>query len=310
MDLQKVLASLKPGDIILDRGDSWISNTISYLDNSQYTHAMIYEGGNKVLHATNKGVITKPILDVFLHSQYFQVYRLIDRSVSTKKVIDNARRFTGRAYSKDQFILLALLLSSSRIAYTFKLGAFARVVFEKASLLLMSYRDDDIRVTCSEMVHRSFTEVYGRDVLEIDRGYKKSHRTINLIEEFRCYDAWMMSSKIEKSDEEIEEELKLLFSDLQEEGKQLDFNKNNEALYEFKQKGEIIGTRENFMNVCQRVKENEVAVKKGNLKINPSISPFFLTFLQANSNFITPGDLSRSPSLYPVFEAPIPLNKD
>ncbi len=306
MDLQQIFEQLRPGDIILDKGDSFIAKAISYFDDSPYTHAMIYAGDNEVIHATRFGVCTKSVVDAFLYSEYFQVFRCIDRSIPLQKVVDKARCFEGRSYGTDQVVLLALILASSRVAYSMKVGAFARAIFEHASSLLMSYRDDDLRVTCSELVYRSFSEVCGKDVIEIDRGILKSNRTLNLLEEFSCYDAWMMSSKKDKSEAEIKQELLKLFEELEQEEAQLLVNTNaNEMKTEIQE----LDAKNHFLNICRQVKNDTISQEKQKIKPLSNFKESLLTLFEANCNFLTPGDIARSPSLFPVFQEPIPLNR-
>jgi len=308
-DLQEILDQLLPGDIILDRGNNYIASAISYFDTSPYTHSLIYAGGNEVIHATRLGVEVKPIVDAFIYSKYFQVFRLIDNKISLNKVIDNAKRFEGRSYGTDQIILLALLLASSRVAYTLKVGAFARAIFEKASLLLLSYRDDETCVICSELVYRSFTEVLGKNTLVIDRGFEKAEDTVNLVKEFKCYDAWLASLNKVKSNIEIESEVKLLFKTLKEEGRQLEFTINQNGKQTIPLKKETLNARKKFMEICDKIKTKEIKFQKNKITPFKGVQNSFLSFMEANSNFVTPGDLFRSPSLKPVFDTPISLNK-
>lgn len=74
---QEIRAVIQPGDIILSRvPGSLISDTIQDLTNSKWSHALLYLGDNKIIEATNHGIVINPLIKYFSNKYQIGVFRI------------------------------------------------------------------------------------------------------------------------------------------------------------------------------------------------------------------------------------------
>jgi hypothetical protein len=63
---EKALTILKPGDALFVQTYGWfLSWLVMYLTKSEISHAALYVGDNKIMHATFSGVVTEPIESLY-----------------------------------------------------------------------------------------------------------------------------------------------------------------------------------------------------------------------------------------------------
>jgi hypothetical protein len=85
-DQRAILDILKPGDVLLRRYDSYISNVVI---TGYYKHAAIYVGDDKIIHVIGKGICMEDIL-TFMRCDDIAVLRCDDN--------DKVNRAIKRAY--------------------------------------------------------------------------------------------------------------------------------------------------------------------------------------------------------------------
>jgi hypothetical protein len=74
IDQRDILNTLEPGDILLRRYDSYISN---WIIKGYYKHAAIYVGNGKIIHVIGKGICEEDIL-TFMRCDDIAILRHVD----------------------------------------------------------------------------------------------------------------------------------------------------------------------------------------------------------------------------------------
>ena len=95
LEQRHILGLLKKGDILLRRYDRYLSGLVIP---GFYTHAALYSGDGRIVHAVTKGVCEEDIL-TFLRADYVAVLRHPGlRKYRTDGIIDRARNQIGKGY--------------------------------------------------------------------------------------------------------------------------------------------------------------------------------------------------------------------
>ncbi len=170
------ITDLKPGDVFLYQGTSLVARLIRLFDGTEYSHASIYDGA-KVAEALSQGITTNTVADSVAGSNFVDVYRFIsadkhhlgDTGYPAAKVIARVKNYEEhpQPYAYDDIILLALLCTSRHLAVPL-LGAVVRNILdtasEKLSQLLAAGKQPMI---CSEFVFRCYAQAGNKYYLTI-----------------------------------------------------------------------------------------------------------------------------------------------
>ncbi|MEO9805256.1 MAG: YiiX/YebB-like N1pC/P60 family cysteine hydrolase [Reichenbachiella sp.] len=107
---------LQPGDILLTRSDSRVSELVRKVTGSQYSHAILYLGISSIIESDGLGVQSNNLQRILItNNDDAKVLRL--KSDSRSSIIQNveiyARRLVGTAYSTDEAKISHLNTQSS-----------------------------------------------------------------------------------------------------------------------------------------------------------------------------------------------------
>jgi len=123
---REVIDTLKMGDILLRRWDGYISN---WFIPGYWSHAGVYVGNNKVVHATpSKGVHEEDILG-FLRADSIAVLRVPNMTeLNSGKIIRRSREILGRNYDH------AFEGMDNEMFYCFEVVAYVLSDFEQINI--------------------------------------------------------------------------------------------------------------------------------------------------------------------------------
>lgn len=144
-----LVATLKPGDVLLVEGKERYSTAVKYFTQSVWSHSALYIGNNKLIEADLKqGVIELP-LDFYrdYHTRICRPYNMHPEDI--EKVIAHAKAQIGHTYDlKNIFDLARYLFPVPPIPNKWK-----RKVFEFGS-------GSPTKVICSSMIAMAFQSVH------------------------------------------------------------------------------------------------------------------------------------------------------
>jgi len=92
-DVREILNTLKPGDILIRRYNHYISGL---LIPGYFTHAAIYIGDNKIIHAVGEGVISEDII-TFCRCDDVAIIRCLNKDM-IDYAINFAKHELGKGY--------------------------------------------------------------------------------------------------------------------------------------------------------------------------------------------------------------------
>lgn len=163
-------AVMKPGDVLLYSSSTWIGWLIKTLDGSEFSHAGIYLGSDQVgeaLMAGNPGVHANPISTSFDKSTFVDAYRLASNPPELSPVLDVAHQTIaeGNRYAYAEILLVAMICTTRNL--DFMDPALRRVVLatlSKANDWIESMFDQGREpMICSEFVFRCYDEALPHD---------------------------------------------------------------------------------------------------------------------------------------------------
>ena len=147
------------GDILLYHGNKFISTAIQHFDGTDYNHASVYIGNNKVIEAVVQGVVVADI-NQSIQDQQILIKRLSNRPNDMQPVVDIANQYVGNRYGFEQIFLLVLITTTRRVRVNNYLLRFVNKLLEKASIMLLQMTwEDKGALICSELAYRSYDEV-------------------------------------------------------------------------------------------------------------------------------------------------------
>jgi hypothetical protein len=170
-------ADLQPGDVLLYHGTGLISNLIRLFDGTEYSHAGFWRG-DAVIEALGKGIVSNPLKTSVAGAKYVDVYRFLGTDprkglgpphYPAPPVIAVADKFAAHPerYAYEQILLLALLAGTRRIPVP-GLGFILRKVLDPAAEVLgriiAAGRQPMI---CSELVYRCYVQAGAKYFLRI-----------------------------------------------------------------------------------------------------------------------------------------------
>lgn len=154
---------LQEGDIILYKSNDFLSKVINFFDESEYSHASLYIGNNKVLESRFRdgGVCINDISVSLKVYDKCMIRRHNDASLKHQDVIDYGLQFNGRRYDIHQILQLGL------IGTTRKLKRRDNLFFDFLSDLLDLandvyidlFKNDDVTIICSELPYRCYNDL-------------------------------------------------------------------------------------------------------------------------------------------------------
>ena len=162
------IADLRPGDVLLSRGEGTLSDMICQLDNGIYSHAAYWTGDN-VIEAGLKGVVANTI-EGELGQIYVDAYRLHKDGHELGQpgwpvapINALAEEFVGAKYAYADLLLLGLLLSQgpkidNPLAKTL-VRLFGGLAAQKLQDLLDEWRKVGKQpLVCTQVVTKSYYE--------------------------------------------------------------------------------------------------------------------------------------------------------
>ena len=154
------MLDVRAGDVLLFRGNGFISKGIRFLDGSEVNHAAIALSGTELAEAVGHGLDTAAIASTVEKNERTIVRRPID--CDSDLAVAVARRYldSGTPYAYQQILLLAALCLTRRIPIRNRL--FRRVLrraLDSAANLVNSLVDRGVDLMiCSEYVYRCYGE--------------------------------------------------------------------------------------------------------------------------------------------------------
>lgn len=232
-------SDLCPGDVLLCKGEGWISDLIVLFDGGPYSHSALYvgiiNGEHSVIQATGSGIKC-----CFLKSLEEEVYTDVFRFNKSNHRIDskdypfdpiynvaNGYVAAGTQYAYDHLLLLAILGITRDIPLEPMTKQLVRIVLDNAAAFIFKLLDEGkTPMVCSELVYRCFDEA------DINKKYQLNISTLSM-------------------------------SDLLQNINELINNPSNDNVEDI----ELLNSKKNFIEAWNRA---EIAAKKGNnFSINP-----------------------------------------
>ncbi|NLE01334.1 MAG: hypothetical protein GX640_15820, partial [Fibrobacter sp.] len=155
---------LKPCDILMCQGNSFISEMIIALDKGGYSHAAFYYGDGYVNHATKDGILHQKLQDsLMLSEKHIDVYRfkkgvfgIGDQGWPAAPLLSVADYYTinHTAFAWDELLLLGFLSLTRDIDLPPQMAAKLRKLLDsEAAKILEHFRDGKSMMICSEFVY-------------------------------------------------------------------------------------------------------------------------------------------------------------
>ncbi|AKL96297.1 hypothetical protein CACET_c28520 [Clostridium aceticum] len=253
---------LHHGDVLLCRGEGWLSDLIVLFDGGIYSHAALYAGKEDnihyVIHATKKGMLkmelallsSETFTDVFRFNK--NSHKLGDEGYPYEPVISIGQHYVDEKtkYAFDHLILLALLGITRKIPLDVTSKKIMRSILDNATAYIFEMLDKGTTpMVCSELVYRCFDEA------DLEKKYQLGIETLTI--------------------EDLKDTLKkevLKIKDSDEIAQELD--------------KELMEAKEKFVEAWSKVKQGENTIH--GLPLDPA------------SACVTPKDLEKSPDLQKI----------
>jgi len=150
---------LVPGDVLLYKGTSLISRAIQFFDGTDFSHAALCLGDGVVGEAVSEGLVRRPY-PVGASGTWVQAHRLKD-DVPLQPVVEVANAYLdqGNRYGYEQLLLLAMLCLTRKLRFAPTVRQLVRRVLDDAAALLTRLISQNREPTiCSEFVYRAYDE--------------------------------------------------------------------------------------------------------------------------------------------------------
>jgi hypothetical protein len=169
MNGQKVRThGLLPGDILLYRGENIVAKMIRFIDNSEVSHAGLYLGDSQVAEVSiddNPGLIVN---ELSLEGSEWVTARRLNEPQEYEPIgtIASSYLAKGSRYAYEQLFLLAVILLSRKINLDSPvLRRIAEGVFDKANEFVVQMHDRAREpMICSEFVFRAYDEALPEEI--------------------------------------------------------------------------------------------------------------------------------------------------
>jgi|GEM_PF-2206630 hypothetical protein len=227
------LKDLKPCDVLLCRGEGFISDMIVLLSSGTYSHSVLYagkiNGQHCVIQATARGVVCDPI-EKISEETFTDVFRFkkdghtLGESAYPFEPIEKVGLDyvnSGIKYAYDHLVLLAALAATRNIPLDPLSKKILRSILDNAANFIFKLIDEGkTPMVCSELLYRCFDEA------DNDKKYQLSIS---------------------------EEVINCLFANVQKNSQETDLT-NNSALQEEK---EFQDAKEKFIEALNKAKQKE-----------------------------------------------------
>ena len=155
-------------DVLLSLGKGRLSELIRHLNGGRYSHSSLCDG-ERVIECVADGVEHNTIENLFEHRVYADVFRFRSDTGDPfgapgwepQSVIDVGMSYyrRGTKYAYHQLVMMGLLITTRRNPLPATYRAMVRTNIDKAVKLLANMMDKGIEpLTCSEFVYRCFYE--------------------------------------------------------------------------------------------------------------------------------------------------------
>ncbi|MEU5188994.1 hypothetical protein AB0G83_17855 [Streptomyces klenkii] len=155
--------SLKPGDVLLTRGAGWISRAICLLDSSEVSHASLALDRDTVAEAVGEGLRTVSFEQALDEHDLAVGHTLTQAPADMAPVLDVARGYLARgtSYAHQQILLLAVLCVTRRAPMPPGGRRMVRTVLDQAAAAVNSMAERGRQpMICSEFVYRCHLEAH------------------------------------------------------------------------------------------------------------------------------------------------------
>jgi len=164
------ILELWDGDVLLYRGTSFISKGIQFFDGTEVSHAALYLGNEQVGEAVGHGLLSRGVQESIAGAEWVQARRLKERPTDMGPVLARGLWYVeqGNRYGYEQILLLAFLCLTRKLKMTPTLRLLVRTVLDVAASLLTRLTSMGKQpMICSEYVYRAYDEA----LPEIDDPY-------------------------------------------------------------------------------------------------------------------------------------------
>ena len=155
------IADLRPGDVLLYRGQALLSKWIQHFDGSPASHVAIYVGDGQVGEAIATGVVPRDWETSFHGAEWIRVYRLVSSPEDLGPVLDVAKAILdrGERYGYEQLLMLGLLCTTRKLEIRPVLRRLLRTLLDAATTVLTRLIAQDREpMICSEFVYRCYDQ--------------------------------------------------------------------------------------------------------------------------------------------------------
>lgn len=155
------LASLRPADVLLYQGTGWLARLIRLFDGTDFNHAGLFLGDGSVAEALAPGVIRKALGPSIAGRVKVLSRRLKQDVPSLDPVVQRALRIVdeGHRYAYEQLLLLAFLGLTRKLKTTPILRTLLRKVLDRAASAATGIIGAGKQpMICSEFVYRCYDE--------------------------------------------------------------------------------------------------------------------------------------------------------
>jgi cell wall-associated NlpC family hydrolase len=170
MSARTIKASeLRPADILVTTGRSFISGAIRTATGTDYSHTILYIGDNKVIEAISEGVIERDLSKPLGEATLAVALRRRHMTTTTKQsVVQSAKDFKGKPY--DYIGAAGAGFSHNRGKLAFVLSPAPSVALYIAAKVNASDENKDKKFFCSELAARCF-ELAGMPITDGDPSF-------------------------------------------------------------------------------------------------------------------------------------------
>jgi hypothetical protein len=151
--------ALIPGDVLLHHNRGAVSDLIRLVDGSEYSHASLLHDPGHVAEATAHGVRMDSLAAALARGAYADSYRLVTGPPTLSPVIERADTILvqGDRYAYEQIVLLAVLCTTRRIPLPPEARTLLRTLLDAACRRLVQIvAANKEPMICSEFVFRCF----------------------------------------------------------------------------------------------------------------------------------------------------------
>jgi len=156
---------LSPGDVFLYHGHNILGWAIRLLDGTDVNHAAIYLGDGKVGEALGQGVVQTELAQS-VQGSVVRVFRHAPLPSDMKPVLGEAQAILkdGHSYAYGEILLLALLSITRKLPLPHLMGGLLRGILDKAAAILMDITSQGRKpMICSEFVYRCYNQALTDD---------------------------------------------------------------------------------------------------------------------------------------------------